>query len=82
MDNIFEKDIYPLTITKDRYSGTYSEGEFLAWNLDADEVPDDIYSDDCGCYAFWRQNEIPVGKGQSIREAILDLYLRLKEREE
>jgi hypothetical protein len=79
MDNLFESEIYPLTITKDRYTGAYSEGEFLAWNLDADEVPDDIYSDDCGCYNFWKKNEIPVGKGQTIREAILDLYVQLKE---
>ena len=82
MDNVFEKDIYPLTIVKDRYTGTYSGGEFTAWNLDADEVPAGIYSDDCGCHEFWLTNKIPVGKGQSIREAILDLYVQLKKKKE
>ena len=46
-------DIYPLTITKDRYSGVYSGGEWTAWNCDADEVPSDISDDDVTCCGFW-----------------------------
>ena len=55
MENIekcefMEDEIYPLTITADRYTGTYSGGQFIAWNLGADEVPEEIYYDDCGCH--------------------------------
>lgn len=46
-------DIYPLTITKDRYTGTYSGGEWTAWNCDADEVPEEIACDDVTCCEFW-----------------------------
>lgn len=51
MDKIF--DIYPLTITKDRYTGVYSGGEWTAWHCDADEVPSEIASDDVTCCDFW-----------------------------
>lgn len=46
-------DIYPLTITKDRYMGTYSGGEWTAWNCDADDVPAEIACDDVTCCEFW-----------------------------
>lgn len=73
-----EDEIYPLTITADRYSGTYSGGNFIAWNLDADEVPDGIYFDDCGCHEFWLENEIVCGKGRTVSEALADLYIKIK----
>ena len=76
---LMEDEIYPLTITADRYSGAYSGGRFIAWNLDADEVPEDIYSDDCGCHIFWADNEIVCGKGTTVSEALADLYAKLKE---
>lgn len=46
-------DIYPLTICKDRYTGTYSGGEWTAWNCDPDDVPVDICLDDVACAEFW-----------------------------
>ena len=51
MDKNF--DIYPLTITKDRYTGVYSGGEWTAWYCDADKVPPEIASDDVTCCDFW-----------------------------
>lgn len=47
-------DIYPLTIICDRYSGTYSGGEYLAFNLDFDEIPQEVLGDDTTaiCYKF------------------------------
>ena len=77
MSDTIQDSIYPLTITADRYSGVYSGGNFIAWNLDADEIPDDIYSDDCGCHEFWLTNKIPVGKGKTVEEAIGNLYIIL-----
>ena len=69
---------YPLTIVSDRYSGVYSGGDFTAWNLDADEVPEQIYSDDSSCLYFFEHTNIPYGRGGSPNEAIADLVNRLK----
>ncbi len=73
-----EDEIYPLTIVADRYTGVYSGGAYLAFNLDADEVPEEIYYDDCGCHYFWTHNEIVCGKGRTVSEALADLYVKLK----
>lgn len=78
MSDTIQDVIYPLTITSDRYSGVYSGGKYIAWNLDADEVPGDIYSDDCGCDEFWTTNTIICGKGNTVEEAIGDLYIKLR----
>lgn len=74
-----ENKIYPLTIVSDRYGGTYSGGNFTAWNLDFDEIPHAVNSDDVDCHEFWLENQIVVGKGSTINEAIYDLYLKLEE---
>ena len=79
MDKPFmEDEIYPLTITSDRYSGTYSEGNYIAWHLTADEVPEAIYYDDYTCMEFWNNNKIICGRGRTVSEALADLYLKLK----
>ena len=70
-------DIYPLTIIKDRYSGTYSGGQWTAWNVDADCVPYGHQSCDITAHEFWLHNERPVGKGETIEGAIRDLYKKL-----
>ena len=80
-DTIFDS-IYPLTITSDRYGGTYSGGKFTAWHLDPDAVPEGINGDDCGCYSFWKHNEIVCGVGDTIEEAVGNLYIALKKQEE
>lgn len=77
----FTKEIYPFTVVMDRYGGAYSGGEFTAWNLDFYEIPPEIAGDDVTCYDFWQKNKIPVGKGNGLREAVLDLYIRLKKGE-
>lgn len=71
------KQIYPLTIVKDRYGGSYSEGWFLAFNLDPDEVPTEIHSDDMTCMDFWNDFNGIVGKGNTPGEAHLDLSKKL-----
>ena len=67
------KEIYPLTIIADRYSGCYSGGEYTAWNLDFYNVPKEIDYDDVACNKFWLDNKTPVGKGNTPQEAIKDL---------
>jgi hypothetical protein len=66
--------IYPITICQDRYGGCYSDGQWLAFNLYPDEVPNEIYSDDITCCSFWVNCELVVGKGNSPEEALNDLY--------
>ncbi len=66
-------ELYPLTITKDRYNGLYSGGEYTAWNLEPEEIPPQIFYDDVSCYDFWTNNKVPVGKGNTPLEAIKNL---------
>ena len=77
-----EDEIYPLTITADRYTGTYSGGQFIAWNLDFYEIPMDIALSDVCCMEFWdneeNQKKYIVGKGRTAGEALADLYIKLK----
>lgn len=82
MNNTIIESIYPLTVVTDRYTGAYSGGKFTAWNLEPSEMPDGMFGDDCDCMEFWRNNEIVCGKGNTIEEAIGNLYLELRKVEE
>ena len=73
MLDVYLADMYPLTITKDRYSGTYSGGEWLAFPLESSGVPKEIDGDDIECMAFWDAYKGIVGKGDSMEEAIQSL---------
>ena len=73
------KNIYPLTIINDRYSGVYSGAKYTAWNLDCEDVPTEINGDDIVCNNFWQKNKVVVGKGDSILEAVQDLREMLME---
>lgn len=76
-NEFMEDEIYPLTIVSDRYTGAYSGGQYTAWNLSANELPDGIDGDDVDCMSFWRNNTIPVGKGRTVSEALANLYIQL-----
>lgn len=79
--------IYPCTIIKDRYNGTYSGGVFTAWNEDCYEIPDEVSGDDTECQDFWYSNKIKpfnvfgeplfVGKGRTPQEAYNDLLSKV-----
>ena len=70
-------DIYPLTITKDRYTGAYSHGEYLAWNLRIWDIPRDPFEDDVTCMMFWEMNKLLVGIGATPETAVNDLKNKL-----
>lgn len=75
------KDIYPLTVISDRYGGTYSGGNYTAWNEDHYNVPDNIAGDDMTCFDFWEN--VPsrfraIGKGDTPEAAIVDLRSQLE----
>ena len=46
-------DRYPLTVTRDRYTGVYSGGEWLAFRLDPTEVPLEPWEDDVTAASYW-----------------------------
>ena len=48
-----QEDIYPLTVIRDRYNGTYSGASYLAFNLDSNLVPSEIHDSDVPCSYFW-----------------------------
>lgn len=72
-------EICPLTIVKDRYSGVYSNGRYTAWHCHPDEIPEEISLDDVTCHEWWSINAKSwiVGRGDTPREATLDLYCQL-----
>lgn len=76
-ENCQREEVYPLTIVMDRYEGTYSGGYYTAWNLDVEDVPTEIESDDVTCYNFWHSYEGVVGLGRTPNEATEDLRRKL-----
>lgn len=79
MSNEFIEDaIYPLTIIADRYSGTYSGGDYTAWNLEPWCIPDGVEYDGGDALDFWEENKIVYGKGRTVSEAVADLYCKMK----
>lgn len=73
--------IYPLTIVADRYNGAYSGALFLAFELDARNIPIEIGQGDPIEMDFWhgtgRHTEYKIGKGRTIDEAVKDLFVLL-----
>lgn len=69
---------YPMTIVADRYGGCYSGGAYTAWNLELWEVPDEIGCGDLICAAFWADNKLICGKGDTPDEAERDLIRRIR----
>ena len=68
--------VYPLAIIKDRYDGTYSGGEYLAFN--AEYIPAGVNGDDVECANFWNNTEMIVGRGSTPNEAVNDLNKRME----
>lgn len=74
-----KKEIYPLTVTSDRYGGAYSGGKYIAWNLRVYDVPIDPFLDDVTCASFWYsccENNCAVG--ETIEEAVENLRKKLQ----
>lgn len=73
------KTKYPVTIVCDRYSGTYSNGGWLAFPLDFDEIPPEVNDEDTFCQNFWNNYKEPVGKGRYPDDALDELEYLIKE---
>lgn len=74
-------NIYPLTIVKDRYNGTYSKGKYLAFNLDPCDIDSEIGGSDTEEMNYWdiEKSSFLVGKGDTIEKASIDLLVKLNE---
>ena len=71
-------NIYPLTIIRDRYSGSYSGGTYVAFNLEAHKVISKVFGDDCIAMRFWKHFKGVVGRGGCPDSAVKDLLKNLK----
>lgn len=71
---------YPCAIVNDRYTGTYSGGEWVAFPLEA--APDGCAADDGDTVEFWSgyvaRPEYPVGLGNTPAEALADLEAKAR----
>lgn len=78
-----DKQIYPLIIVRDRYSGAYSGATWIAWNCYLYQLPKHQEDNDLLCHAFWSDydGQPPCGKGNTIAEAIADLANKVEENE-
>jgi bifunctional DNase/RNase len=81
LEELEKGNIYPVTVVMDRYQGTYSNAQWLAFNFDPSEVPEEIGGDDPTETIFWREHDdkkLPIGKGNTPDEAIADLKAKVK----
>lgn len=75
-------EIYPLTIISDRYSGAYSDAQYLAFNLHSSQIPDDVGGGDMQEEDFWHISktceQYTIGKGSTPNEAYVDLLREIE----
>lgn len=73
------------TIIKDPKNGKYSGGSYIAWNLPAPSIPEDVYMDDKTYKIFWKNDiekyqRFDVGVGNTPTDALIELERNIKER--
>jgi len=76
-------DVHPVTIIDDRYSGCYSKGVFLAFNLEPWDVPKAVYGGDIDYLDFWGEEseKYIIGNGNTPEEAYQDLVEKVQNAE-
>ncbi len=70
-------DIWPVTIVRARYGGSYEPGPWLAFPLQPYELPGDWDASDVPCAEFWGSHDEPVGAGESPDGALANLAVKL-----
>jgi hypothetical protein len=65
--------LYPVTIFRTRYGGTYEGGEWAAFPLHPLQVPGEPIADDVTCATWWEQFANAVGVGDTPEVALADL---------
>jgi hypothetical protein len=72
-------DVYPVTIVRARYGGSYEPGRWLAFPTDPDRMPDGWDASDVPCAEFWDSYAEPVGASdRSPDQALADLARKLE----
>lgn len=56
---------YPCTILRDRYSGTYSGGLFVAFPLSSNDIPEAVDGSDIESALFYGREDIIFGRGDT-----------------
>lgn len=74
------KDLYPITVIEDRYSGTYSGGNWVAFNLEPWDVPEAALGDDVSCFNYFERSGDIFGVGSTLEEAVRKLYQIVREK--
>lgn len=80
LENLEKGSTYPVTIVMDRYSGSYSGAQWLAFQSDPEDLPEEIGASDPDEEDFWRNHsdeQRPIGKGNTPNEAYMDLLPKL-----
>lgn len=77
MSEILNLDLWPVTRIKDRYHGSYSGGEWVAYYAHVDAIPEEASSDDVSCDQYWDNPRVPFGVGSSPDLALADLVRRM-----
>ena len=72
MPNVSES-LYPVTIFRTRYGGSYEGGEWAAFPLHPVQVPAEPIADDVTCATWWEQFAYAVGVGETPGAALADL---------
>ncbi len=81
LEELSKGHVYPVTIVEDRYGGSYSGSKWLAFQLDSDQIPEEIGGGDPEESIFWMEHSdeiLPIGKGENPNEALEDLKIKLK----
>lgn len=68
---------YPVTVTVDRYGGTYSGAPWLAFPEQPGDIPADVFGEDGECAMFWEGYKGLVGRGHTVKQAFEDLVMQV-----
>src|SRR5205085_8860221 len=71
-------DLFPIVVVEDRYSGTYSGGNWTAAPRGLDLLDSDAMADDTSAAVFWARHEVTSldGGGATPDAAVEDLLLQ------
>lgn len=82
LESLEKGNIYPCVIIMDRYSGSYSGGKWLAFELNPEDIPEEIGSGDGTERVYWDNHsdeQLPIGIGETPQAAYDSLLDKLKE---
>lgn len=73
MTDVANPRLWPITVILTRYGGTYEGGQWAAFNMDHEYIPEDVMGDDISCCAWWSSWGGGVGVGSTPDKAVENL---------